>query len=79
MTDETGGTGGTCVLRGCVPKKLLHYVAEFNEAMEDAAGSGYGAAFRLTAFYYQHKTFACSASHKCTTSSMSFGNTAKKA
>ncbi len=41
MTDETGGTGGTCVLRGCVPKKLLHYVAAFSEELEDAAGSGY--------------------------------------
>ena len=40
MTDEQGGTGGTCVLRGCVPKKLLHYVAAFHEELEDAAGSG---------------------------------------
>ena len=29
------------MLRGCVPKKLLHYVAAFNEELEDAAGSGY--------------------------------------
>lgn len=40
MTDTEGGTGGTCVLRGCVPKKLLHYVAEFNEHMEEAAAVG---------------------------------------
>jgi glutathione reductase (NADPH) len=33
--------GGTCVLRGCVPKKLLVYGAHFAEEMEDAAGFGW--------------------------------------
>jgi len=33
--------GGTCVLRGCVPKKLLVYGAEFADAFEDAAGFGW--------------------------------------
>ena len=30
--------GGTCVIRGCVPKKLLVYASQFSEAFEDAVG-----------------------------------------
>ena len=30
--------GGTCVLRGCVPKKLLIYGSEFSHQVEDAFG-----------------------------------------
>ncbi len=33
--------GGTCVLRGCVPKKLLVYGVHFGEEFEDAAGYGW--------------------------------------
>jgi glutathione reductase (NADPH) len=33
--------GGTCVLRGCVPKKLLVYGAEFAQAFRDAKGFGW--------------------------------------
>ena len=33
--------GGTCVMRGCVPKKLLVYGAHFAEDFEDAAGFGW--------------------------------------
>ncbi len=33
--------GGTCVIRGCVPKKLLVYAAHFREDFEDAAGFGW--------------------------------------
>ncbi|MGX1097736.1 glutathione-disulfide reductase [Amorphus sp. MBR-141] len=33
--------GGTCVIRGCVPKKLLVYASHFSEAFEDAAGYGW--------------------------------------
>ncbi len=33
--------GGTCVIRGCVPKKLLVYGAEFSQAFTDAAGFGW--------------------------------------
>jgi glutathione reductase (NADPH) len=33
--------GGTCVIRGCVPKKLLVYGAEFSQAFKDAAGFGW--------------------------------------
>jgi glutathione reductase (NADPH) len=33
--------GGTCVIRGCVPKKLLVYAADFSDAFHDAAGFGW--------------------------------------
>jgi len=33
--------GGTCVIRGCIPKKLLVYAAHFREDFEDAAGYGW--------------------------------------
>lgn len=33
--------GGTCVLRGCVPKKLLMYAAEFGDAFATARGYGW--------------------------------------
>ena len=33
--------GGTCVIRGCVPKKLLVYAAHFSEDFEDASGFGW--------------------------------------
>ena len=33
--------GGTCVIRGCVPKKLLVYASHFSEAFEDSAGYGW--------------------------------------
>ena len=32
--------GGTCVIRGCVPKKLMVYASSFSGAFEDAAGFG---------------------------------------
>ena len=32
--------GGTCVIRGCVPKKLLVYASQFSEEFE--ASEGYG-------------------------------------
>ena len=33
--------GGTCVIRGCVPKKLLMYASRFAHEFEDAAGFGW--------------------------------------
>ena len=33
--------GGTCVIRGCVPKKLLVYASKFAEEFEDAVGFGW--------------------------------------
>src|SRR5258706_1525865 len=38
---EESRIGGTCVLRGCIPKKLLVYGAHFAEELEDAAGFGW--------------------------------------
>ncbi|MEM9454883.1 MAG: glutathione-disulfide reductase [Myxococcota bacterium] len=38
---ETDRVGGTCVLRGCVPKKLLVYASHFRDELEDAAGYGW--------------------------------------
>ncbi len=38
---EESRVGGTCVIRGCVPKKLLSYAAHFSEDFEDAQGYGW--------------------------------------
>src|SRR5487761_80804 len=38
---EADRVGGTCVLRGCVPKKLLVYAAHFADEAQDAAGYGW--------------------------------------
>jgi glutathione reductase (NADPH) len=35
---EGDRAGGTCVLRGCVPKKLLVYASQFSEQVSDAEG-----------------------------------------
>src|ERR1700716_449262 len=41
MIAEEFRVGGTCVIRGCVPKKLLVYAARFADEFEDAAGYGW--------------------------------------
>src|SRR6185503_9492206 len=41
MIAEEYRVGGTCVIRGCVPKKLLVYAARFSGDFEDAAGFGW--------------------------------------
>jgi glutathione reductase (NADPH) len=38
---ENSRIGGTCVMRGCVPKKLLVYGAQFADTFEDARGFGW--------------------------------------
>ena len=38
---EEDRVGGTCVLRGCVPKKLLVYASEFSSAFADSEGFGW--------------------------------------
>lgn len=40
---ENSRVGGTCVIRGCVPKKLLVYGAQYADAFADAAGYGWSA------------------------------------
>ncbi|MEP7029810.1 MAG: glutathione-disulfide reductase [Pseudolabrys sp.] len=41
MIAEEFRVGGTCVIRGCVPKKLLVYASRFSHEFEDAAGYGW--------------------------------------
>src|SRR5450755_4067192 len=41
MIAEEYRVGGTCVIRGCVPKKLLVYASRFSEEFEDATGYGW--------------------------------------
>src|SRR5262249_3790106 len=41
MVAEEYRVGGTCVIRGCIPKKLLVYASRFADEFEDAAGYGW--------------------------------------
>jgi glutathione reductase (NADPH) len=41
MIAEEYRIGGTCVIRGCIPKKLLAYASRFAHEFEDAAGFGW--------------------------------------
>jgi glutathione reductase (NADPH) len=41
MIAEEYRMGGTCVIRGCVPKKLLVYASHIQHEIEDAAGFGW--------------------------------------
>ena len=38
---EADRVGGTCVIRGCVPKKLMMYAAGFAQALQEARGFGW--------------------------------------
>src|ERR1044071_9506394 len=38
---EEDRIGGTCVIRGCVPKKMLVYASRFRDEFEDAEGFGW--------------------------------------
>ncbi|SOE50668.1 glutathione reductase (NADPH) [Burkholderia sp. OK233] len=40
---EASRIGGTCVLRGCVPKKLMMYAASFSRSIAEASGYGWSA------------------------------------
>eukprot|EP00238_Polyblepharides_amylifera_P014118 CAMPEP_0196579228 /NCGR_PEP_ID=MMETSP1081-20130531/19504_1 /TAXON_ID=36882 /ORGANISM="Pyramimonas amylifera, Strain CCMP720" /LENGTH=443 /DNA_ID=CAMNT_0041898745 /DNA_START=310 /DNA_END=1641 /DNA_ORIENTATION=- len=40
-SNTMGGVGGTCVIRGCVPKKLLVYASHFATDFKDAEGFGW--------------------------------------
>src|SRR5437667_12052760 len=44
LVAEEYRVGGTCVIRGCIPKKLLVYAARFADEFEDAAGYGWNVA-----------------------------------
>ena len=41
---EQSRVGGTCVMRGCVPKKLLVYAADYASHIKDARGFGWDVA-----------------------------------
>lgn len=41
MVAEEYRMGGTCVIRGCVPKKLMVYASHVRHEIEDAAGFGW--------------------------------------
>ena len=41
LVAEEYRVGGTCVIRGCVPKKLLVYASHVRHEIEDAAGFGW--------------------------------------
>jgi glutathione reductase (NADPH) len=41
MVAEEYRVGGTCVIRGCVPKKIFVYASRFRHQFEDAAGFGW--------------------------------------
>jgi glutathione reductase (NADPH) len=41
MVAEEYRMGGTCVIRGCVPKKLLVYASRYADEFEDAKGYGW--------------------------------------
>jgi glutathione reductase (NADPH) len=38
---EASRWGGTCVIRGCVPKKLMVYASEVSRSLDDARGHGW--------------------------------------
>ena len=38
---EESRMGGTCVIRGCIPKKLLVYASQFREDFADSVGFGW--------------------------------------
>src|SRR5262245_47876696 len=38
---EQDRVGGTCVIRGCIPKKFFVYAIAFREAFEDSHGYGW--------------------------------------
>lgn len=38
---EADRTGGTCVIRGCVPKKIMSYAAQTADTLSDAHGYGF--------------------------------------
>jgi glutathione reductase (NADPH) len=53
LVAEEHRVGGTCVIRGCVPKKLMVYASEFSKNFETAKGYGWsidGAQFSWSDF-----------------------------
>ena len=53
---ESSRVGGTCVIRGCVPKKLMVYASEFSQNFADS--EGYGWTIKDPQFNWQHMVAA---------------------
>jgi len=50
--NTVGGVGGTCVLRGCIPKKYFWYASHFKHLLSDA--QGYGWDLDVKGFRWEH-------------------------
>ena len=50
---EHSKVGGTCVIRGCVPKKIMSYASGISETLEDAKGYG----FEISDVKFNFKSF----------------------
>jgi glutathione reductase (NADPH) len=48
-----GGLGGTCVIRGCVPKKLLVFGASFETEFRDSQGFGWDHGGKMPSFSWE--------------------------
>lgn len=53
---ESGRLGGTCVNRGCIPKKLMVYASHFPAQFEEAQGYGWSAVESKLDWSYMVKT-----------------------
>lgn len=56
---EHSKVGGTCVIRGCVPKKIMSYAAGIADSIEDAKGYGFNiekSAFNFKEFVYKRNS-----------------------
>ena len=60
QTDTEGGLGGTCILRGCIPKKLLVYGGEFANEFKECEGYGYACCITTCCI---HSHSSCTAKH----------------
>lgn len=52
-SDTEGGVGGTCVLRGCVPKKLMVYASEYADFVRQSVGFGWEAPETPAEFHWE--------------------------
>lgn len=41
--DHEGGLGGTCVIRGCIPKKIMAYGSEYSRLHQESKAFGWRA------------------------------------
>ncbi len=53
LVAEEDRAGGTCVIRGCIPKKYMFYASEFGRTLEHMKGYGW----KVEAASYDHNLF----------------------